>query len=116
MEILMANKLENIIRALNFKDSEAEKIEDPLLSKFLKYVHILGKLETKAIKENSSEINSLFYSRYYWFNQFMERYFVLYGHDEGLQQQSLKMLSDYNEQFPEKIDWNIIKQIENKSI
>jgi len=117
MEILMTDKLENIIRALNFKDSEAEKIEDKLLSKFLKYVHVLGQLETKAIKENSlSEINNLFYSRYYWFNQFKERYFALYGHDEGLEQQSFKMLSDYNERFPEKMDWGIIEQIENNSI
>jgi len=116
MEILMADKLESIIRALNFKDSEADKIEDKLLSKFLKYVHVLGQLETKAIKENSiSEINNLFYSRYYWFNQFKKRYFALYGHDEGLEQQSFKMLSDYNERFPEKMDWSIIEQIENKS-
>ena len=39
MEILMADKIEDIIRVLNFKDTEAEKIEDKLLSKFLKYVH-----------------------------------------------------------------------------
>lgn len=117
MEILTDNKLERIIQSLNFKDSEAEKIEDPLLNKFLKYVHVLGHLETKSIKENSlSEINSLFYSRYYWFNQFKKRYFALYGHDEGLEQQSFKMLSDYNERFPEKMDWNIIEQIESNSI
>lgn len=117
MEILMDDKLESIIQALNFKDSEAEKIEDPLLNKFLMYVHVLVQLETKAITENSlSEINSLFYSRYYWFNQFKERYFELYGHDEGLEQQSFKMLSDYSERFPEKMNWGIIEQIENNSI
>jgi hypothetical protein len=117
MDIIIADKLENIIRAMNFKDSEADKIEDPLLSKYLKYVHVLGQLETKAIKENSlSEISNLFYSRYYWFNQFKERYFALFGHDEGLEQQSFKMLSDYNERFPEKMDWGIIEQIENGSI
>lgn len=117
MEILMADELESIIRTLNFKDSEAEKIEDQLLSKLLKYVHVLRQIETKAIKENSlSEIDNLFYSRYYWFNQFKERYFALYGHDEGLEQQSFKMLSDYNERFPEKMDWSIIEQIENSSI
>ena len=117
MEIIFADKLENIIRALNFEDSEAEKIEDPLLSKYLKYVHVLGQLETKAFKENSlSEISNLFYSRYYWFNQFKERYFTVFGHDEGLEQQSFKMLSDYNERYSEKMDWGIIEQIDNGSI
>ena len=117
MEILTIDKLESTIVAMNFKDSEADKIGDPLLSKYLKYVHVLGQLETKAIKENSlSEINGLFYSRYYWFNQFKERYFALFGHDQGLEQQSFKMLSDYNERFPEKMDWSMIEQIENDSI
>lgn len=117
MNIIIADKLENIIRAMNFKDSEADKIEDPLLSKYLKYVHVLGQLETKAINENSlSEISNLFYSRYYWFNQFKERYFALYGHDEGLEQQSFKMLSDFNERFPEIMDWGMIEQIENGPI
>jgi hypothetical protein len=117
MELIVADKLENIIRVLNFKDSEAEKTEDLLLGKYLKYVHVLGQLEAKVIKENSlSEINNLFYNRYYWFNQFKERSFALFGHDEGLEQQSFKMLSDYNEQFPENIDWGIIEQIENGSI
>lgn len=112
MEILGADKLESIINAMNFRDPEAEKIEDALLSRFLKYVHVLGQLETNLIKENGNVDPDLFYSRYYWFNQFKERYSILYDHDEGLEQQSFKMLSDYNERFPEKIDWSIIEQIE----
>lgn len=117
MEILVADKLDSIIQSLNFKDSEAEKIEDSLLSKLLKYVHVLGQLESRAIKENRVlEIGDLFYSRYYWFNQFKRRYFILYGHDEGLEQQSFKMLSDYSEQFPGEMDWSLIERIENSSI
>jgi hypothetical protein len=44
------------------------------------------------------------------------RYFTLYSHDEGLEQQSFKMLSDFNEQFPENFDWGIIEQFENNAI
>ena len=117
MEVYKADKVEVFIKSLNFKDLEAEKIDDTLLSKYLKYVHVLGQLEVKCIKENNlSEIENLFYSRYYWFNQFKKRYYTLYGHDEGLEQQSFKMLSDYNERVPEKIDWSILEQIENNSI
>jgi len=114
MEILMADKIEDIIRVLNFKDTEAEKIEDKLLSKFLKYVHVLAQIENKAVQEDRvEEIDKLFYSRYYWFNKFKERYFALYGRNEGLEQQNFKMLSDYNERFPDKMNWSIIEQIEN---
>lgn len=114
MEILMADKIEDIIRVLNFKDAEAEKIEDKLLSKFLKYVHVLVQIENKAVQEDrEGEIDKLFYSRYYWFNKFKERYFALYGRNEGLEQQSFKMLSDYNERFPDKMNWSFIEQIEN---
>jgi hypothetical protein len=117
MEIMNENKLDSIIETLKFNDTETNKIQDVLLSKYLRYVHILGQLETKASKGNgSANLNDLFYSRYYWFNKFRERYFSLYGHDEGLEQQSFKMLSDFNEEFPEKVDWSIIEQIETGSI
>jgi hypothetical protein len=117
MEILMADKLESIAQTLNFKISESETTEDPLLNKFLRCIYVLDQLEAKSVTENSfNNIGNLFYSRYYWFHRFKERYFVLYGCDEGLEQQSFKMLSDYNERFPEKTDWAIIEQIENNSI
>ena len=116
MELLSAKKLESLIKSLNYKDIEAERIKDQSLRKLLMYVHVLGYLETKAINEKEySNIQNLFYSRYYWFCQFKERYFELYGHDEGLEQQSFKMISDYSQRFPDKIDWNIIEQIESNS-
>lgn len=117
MEILTADKLELIIRKLNFIDSEAEKIDDSLLCQFLKYMHVLEQLDTKETKDNTLlDINDLFYSRYYWLSRFKERYFTLYGHDEGLEQQSFMMLSEYSERFPEGIDWNIIEHIDNNLI
>lgn len=117
MEILTADKLDDIIHSLKFIDSEAKKIKDPLLTRYLMYVHVLGRLETRAFTENNfKDIHKLFYNRYYWFVQFKERYFALYGHDEGLEQQSFKMINEYNEKLPEEIDWATIEQIENHSI
>jgi hypothetical protein len=117
VEILTADKPDGIISLLNFKDSVAANTKDPLLGKHLMYIHVLGQLEARALKENdSTSINNFFYSRYYWFVQFKERYYALYGHDEGLEQQKFKMINDYNEKFPEKVDWDVIEHIENHSI
>jgi hypothetical protein len=115
MKILKENQLDNIIRSLNFIDAEADKVEDQILSRFLKYVHVLGTSQ-ENIKNviGSLNIEDLFYSKYYWFKQFKERYFKLYGHDEGLEQQSYKMIEEYTH-FTKEIDWETVEQIENNS-
>ncbi len=117
MEILKAEKLDAIIRGENLKDVAFEEIDDAILRRFAKYVHVIRQLEAKASKNDNTMTNEeLFYSRYYWFCQFKERYFKLYGHDEGLEQQSFKMLTEYAEIFPERIDWALIERIENNCI
>ena len=117
MEIFDKNKMNMIIQSLKYSDPEADKIKDQLLREYLTYVNLLNLLENKAIIENDlSKIENIFYSRYYWFNKYKNRYFKLYGNDEGLEQQGFKILSNFSELFPDKINWDIIEQIERHSI
>ncbi len=88
MEILKVKQIDSIIKSIDFKDAEADKVEDQQLSRLLRYVHVLSTpLEeiTKVIGSLNAE--DLFYSKYYWFKQYKEKYFQMYGHDEGLEQQ-----------------------------
>jgi len=117
MKILDGNKLGTLIKTLHFRENEADNMEDKKLRQYWLNTRVLAKEETNILeKVDSMNSEDLFYSRYYWFNQFKTRYFELYGHDEGLEQQSFKMLEDFETRFPGVVNWNIIEQIENNSI
>jgi hypothetical protein len=116
MEIIKAEKLDNIIRETNIKDKLYKKFDDPELHRLSRYdcvlYHLgLGDLPTK---ESFNE-EELFYSRYYWFHQFKKRYFMLYGPDGSLDEQSVTMWEHYYLGHSD-IDWKLLEQIENDII
>ena len=118
MEILKANKLENIIMGLNFKDPNVDNYEDSELRKALLYVNVLYHIEKGDLKsvDNTIKKEDLFYSQYYWFNKFKNRYIELYGPNAGMEQQLFKMVEHYYEYTNGKVDWEIIEKIENGAI
>jgi hypothetical protein len=116
MEILKADKLDNIIRELTFKDKDAVEYEDPELHKLSMYDGILYQLESKELKiKDAFTEEELFYSRYYWFKQFIKRYTKLYGPNGSLDEQRIQMWENYYLSHS-NIDWKLLEQIENGSI
>ena len=110
--ILSENELEGYCMDFHFTYNEADQYDDPLLHKYLQYVRVLEMLEKKDGHDTPSA-DTLFYSRYYCFQQLKRRHFALYGPDEGLEQQSFRILEGYQERFPGRIDWSMIEQIDH---
>lgn len=58
----------------------------------------------------------LFYSRYYWFNKFMKKYFSKYGYDAGIEQQAFEILEQINGCEDIVIDLTVIERIEKDQL
>ena len=113
MSLLTSDTIDNIIDALNFNDENAEKLEDAHLRTCINYAHVLDVEKTRILEMDSAlNLGDLCYSSYYWFTQYKNRYFELFGHDEGLEQQAYKMLENISVSL-ENINWSIIEQIDN---
>ena len=116
MNILTAKVIDNLINIMNFKYDNAEKFSDSDLSNYIKYIHILDLEKSNILEMNDAFcMEDLQYSRYYWFLRFKNRYFDLYGHDEGLEQQAFKLLEDIVIYLNNGIDWSIIESIANNN-
>jgi hypothetical protein len=115
MKILNEKEIESIIETLQQVDDDDSKLTDPSLKRIKKYVDVLTDYENEIIQMPLNiDSKILFYSRYYWFNKFKKRYYTFYGHDEGLEQQSYKILEQFNTIYPNIIDWAVIEKIENE--
>lgn len=117
MEILSSNRMDGIIKELGFEDEEASQYQDSELRNYVTCVDVLSKILDGVLstKEDITQ-EELFYSQYYWFNKFVNRYIELFGPNAGLEQQLFKMLEHYNEYISENIDWDVIEKIDNGSI
>lgn len=117
MDVLNAKVMDNLIIILNYKDVDAEALEDVILRTYLTYVNILDSEKTKILETiNTISAEDLHYNRYYWFIKFKNRYFDLYGHDEGIEQQAYKMLENIDMYLENGIDWTVIECIDNGTI
>ena len=117
MNVLTAPTIDKLINILNYKDAEADKLDDANLRNYLKYVNILDSEKSKILEANNKyDVEDLYYSKYYWFIKFKNRYFDIYGHDEGLEQQAFRMLEDIGVYFKNGINWTIIESIDNDTI
>lgn len=87
-------------------------IDDTRLNELLAYYTFF--------KSNAGSVSldkqSTYYSMYFWFVQFKERYFEVYGHDEGIEQEAFKLLKEIDYQLEEGVDWGLIEKIELKAI
>ena len=114
MNLLTSHIIDNISGVLNFNDKTVENLEDQHLKTFIKYVYILNTEKSRITEmDNTLNLEDLFYSEYYWFTKYKNRFFDLYGRDEGLEQQTYKILEKMSIGLENNIDWSIIERIDN---
>lgn len=103
----------DVLLMLNTKGVKIDEdlFENEYLSEAMKNQLILSYLP--EVVENPDNKLSLFYSRYYWLSDFVERYKHLFGEDAGLDQQLFKLLGEA-EHADLEIDWSLIEEIEDE--
>ncbi|MEQ7054711.1 hypothetical protein ABN764_29180 [Paenibacillaceae sp. P-4] len=112
MKILKEAELKSLISDEKLLSSCTSNFDDARLNELLVY-YLFFKSNSDSI---SLDKQTAYYSMYYWYVQFKERYFEVYGHDEGIEQEGFKLLEKIEEQLEEGVDWGIIENIELKTI
>lgn len=63
----------------------------------------------------NGDLETIFYSKYYWFTKYKNRYIKLYGKDAGIEQQQLKIIEEIEQEFGD-IQWDLVERIENGQV
>ncbi|CAM4456855.1 MAG: hypothetical protein E7L01_00345 [Paenibacillus macerans] len=112
MRILKEEEIKKYISDEELQNFYNDSINDAHLNELLAYYSYL--------KNNVSAIpldkQSIYYSIYYWYVQFKERYFQVYGHDSGIEQEGFKLLEELDYQLEDGVNWGLIEKIELKDI
>lgn len=112
MEILKEKEI------LTFTSEEAlssygdKDINDGEINRILSFYLFLR----NNIHEISIDKERIYYSIYFWYHKFKERYFALYGSDAGIEQESYKLLEEMDNELIEGVDWVIIESIDKNNI
>lgn len=112
MKIIKEGELKNFISDEQLRRFYNVNIDDARLNEFLAYYSFLKNSAGSILLDKQST----YYSMYFWFVQFKERYFEVYGHDEGVEQEGFKLLEEIDSQLEEGIDWGLIEKIELKAV
>lgn len=80
---------------------------------FMNYFNLLDKNESILLKDTSIELNTLLYTKYYFFAKFKKEFSKYYAHDEGVEQQMFKIVEEIDQKLEEGVDWSVIKSIED---
>lgn len=64
--------------------------------------------EQKDIRD--MRIETILYSKYFWFSRFAERFYEVFGFDAGIEQQQF-MIVDEIEQRLDNVDWNYVQRL-----
>lgn len=111
MKIIKEGELRNLISDEQLRSFYSVNIDDTRLNELLAYYSFF-----KCSAESSSLDKQTTFSMYFWFVQLKERYFEVFGHDEGLEQEGFKLLEEIDNQLEEGLDWGLIKKIELKAV
>lgn len=112
MKIIKEDELKSLITDEELRKFYNVNNDDTRLNEFLAYYSFF--------KNNAGSVlldkQSTYYSMYFWYVQFKERYFEVHGHNEGIEQEGFKLLEEIDNQLEEGIDWGLIEKIELKAI
>ncbi|MDS0527713.1 hypothetical protein NNC19_18650 [Clostridium sp. SHJSY1] len=67
------------------------------------------KLESIETKDN------IYYSKYYWYIKYKERYFQVFGYGAGIDQEEFKLIEEIENELEGGVDWDIIQVIEESN-
>ncbi|AZK45326.1 hypothetical protein [Paenibacillus lentus] len=113
MKIIKEDELKNFITNEELRKFYNVNIDDNRLNELLAYYTFFKSNDAGSVPLDKQ---SIYYSMYFWFAQFKERHFEVYGPDEGIEQEGFKLLEEIDYQLEEGIDWGLIEKIELKAI
>ena len=105
MEIIKDN-IENVLIASNYVFKE--KYPDNPLNSFYNYWNFLNEYEEELIDAQNASLESILYSKYYWFSRLTDRFHEIYGFDAGIDQQQ-SMIIDEMDQRLDHVDWDFVE-------
>lgn len=60
-------------------------------------------------------LETILYSKYYWFSRLAERFYEVYGFDAGIEQQQSMILEEIDQRL-DNVDWNYVETLAHEKI
>lgn len=105
MEIIKHN-IEEVLMASNYVFKE--KYQDNPLNGFYNFCYFLHKYEEELIETKNVSLDTVLYSKYYWFSRLRDRFHEVYGSDAGIDQQQFMILEEMDQRL-DHIDWDFVE-------
>lgn len=90
-----------------------QRYENEKLNQAFNYFNALEELGINMMENDPNiDLETILYSKYYWFGKFMKYHKLQYGEEKGIEQKQFKILEELDQQFYDGIDFSIIQEIE----
>ena len=87
-----------------------EKYPYNQLNCFYNYWYFLNEHEEELKVAKDITLETILYSKYYWFSRLTDRFHEVFGFDAGIDQQQF-MIVEEMEQRLDNVDWNFIEML-----
>ena len=108
MSEILKSEIEKLLSNINYIYNE--KFPDKQLNTLYNYWNILNKYEKDFEEEKQISLETILYSKYYWFSRLADRFYEIYGFDAGIDQQKFMIVEEIDQRL-ENIDWDFVEII-----
>ena len=112
MKILKDN-IEKVLMEVHYVYKE--KYPDDQLNCFYNYWNFLNEHEEELIAVKDITLETILYSKFYWFSRLTDRFHEVFGFDAGIDQQQ-SMIIDEIDQRLDHVDWGYIEILHDGKI
>lgn len=112
MEILVKN-IEQLLSEMNYVYKQ--KFLDKQLNSYYNYWNCLNEKEENLLSKKEVLLETILYSKYYWFSRLADRFHEIYGFDAGIDQQQHMIVEEMDQKL-ESIDWDFVEKLHSGKI
>lgn len=87
-----------------------EKYPDKQLNCFYNYWCFLNEHEQLIKVTKNISLETILYSKYYWYSCLVDRFHEVYGSDAGIDQQQFMIVEEIDQRL-ENVDWNFVERL-----
>lgn len=88
-----------------------EKYQDSCLNSAYNNWNFLDTYEEVLKSEKNISLETILYSKYYWFLSLADRFYELYGSDAGIEQQKFKLIEEMDQRL-DGVDWKLVEKLD----
>lgn len=92
-----------------------EKYPDDQLNRFYNYWYFLEEHEEELRGRKNTSLETILYSKYYWFLRLSEKFYEIYGFDAGMEQQQFLIIEEL-EQRLDNVDWALVELLQYENV